>query len=181
LKPGFAFGGSCLPKDLRALLYRAREQDLDVRLLRSTLESNEVQVRRGVELVERTGRKRVGVLGLSFKAGTDDVRESPIVALVETLLGRGYAVSVYDENVEPDRLIGANKSFLERELPHIASLMRPSIDDVIDSADVVVVANGAPAFRHVSSQIRPDQVLVDLVGATKVNGELRGGYEGIAW
>jgi GDP-mannose 6-dehydrogenase len=181
LRPGFAFGGSCLPKDLRALLYRARERDLDCRLLRATLESNEAQVRRGIELVERTGRKRVGVLGLSFKAGTDDVRESPVIALVETLLGRGYAVNVFDEIIDPGRLIGTNKTFLERELPHIASLLRTSIDDVVADAEVVVVANGAAAFRQVSGRMREDQILVDLVGATRVNGELRGSYEGIAW
>ena len=180
-KPGFAFGGSCLPKDLRALLYRAKERDLDLPLLRATMESNEAQVRRGIRLVENTGRKRVGILGLSFKAGTDDVRESPIVPLVETLVGRGYDVTVYDEKVVPDKLIGANKSFLERELPHIASLMRPSIDDVVSKAEVVVVANGSPAFRRVPALIRADQVLVDLVGATRVNGELQGGYEGIGW
>ena len=180
-KPGFAFGGSCLPKDLRALLYRAKERDLDLPLLRATMESNEAQVRRGIRLVEGTGRRRVGVLGLSFKAGTDDVRESPIVPLVETLIGRGYQVRVYDEKVEPDKLIGANKSFLERELPHIATLMRSSIHDVVSEAEVVVVANGSPAFRQVPALIREDQVLVDLVGATRVNGELQGGYEGIGW
>ena len=180
-KPGFAFGGSCLPKDLRALLYRAKERDLDLPLLRATMESNEAQVRRGIRLVEGTGRKRVGILGLSFKAGTDDVRESPVVPLVETLVGRGYQVNVYDEIVEPDKLIGANKSFLERELPHIASLMRRSIDDVVSEAEVVVVANGSPAFRRVPRLLREDQVLVDLVGAARVNGELRGGYEGIGW
>ncbi|MDP8924337.1 MAG: nucleotide sugar dehydrogenase [Chloroflexota bacterium] len=180
-KPGFAFGGSCLPKDLRALLYRAKERDLDLPLLRATLESNEAQVRRGIKLVEDTGRKRVGILGLSFKAGTDDVRESPVVPLVETLVGRGYEVKVYDEKVVPDKLIGANRSFLERELPHIASLMRSSIDDVVAEAEVVVVANGSPAFRQVPRLMREDQVLVDLAGAARVNGEMRGGYEGICW
>jgi GDP-mannose 6-dehydrogenase len=181
LMPGFAFGGSCLPKDLRALLYRARERDLDCPVLRAVLQSNQEQIRRGIELVESTGRKRVGVLGLSFKAGTDDVRESPIVPLVETLVGRGYRVHVYDETVEPDRLIGANRSFLERELPHIASLMRPSIDEVVADAEVVVVANGCAAFGRVPRLMREDQVLIDLVGAARRNGDLRGGYEGICW
>lgn len=181
LKPGFAFGGSCLPKDLRALLYRAKECDLDTALLSAVLQSNQRQIQRGIELVEKTGRKKIGILGLSFKAGTDDVRESPIVPLVETLVGRGYQVGVYDEQVEPDRLIGANKSFLERELPHIASLMRPSIDEVVAPAEVVVVANGSAAFRQVSRLMHEDQVLIDLTGIVKGNGDLRGGYEGICW
>jgi GDP-mannose 6-dehydrogenase len=180
-KPGFAFGGSCLPKDLRALLHRAKERDLEVPLLKATIESNEAQVRRGIGLVEKTGRKRVGVLGLSFKSGTDDVRDSPVVPLIETLLGRGYQVRVYDDKVEPEKLVGANKSFLERELPHIASLMRSAIDDVVAQSDVVVVANGSPAFRQVPGLIRQDQVLVDLVGAARVNGEMRGEYAGICW
>jgi GDP-mannose 6-dehydrogenase len=182
LKPGFAFGGSCLPKDLRALLYRAKERDLDCMLLGSVLHSNQRQIQRGIEMVERTGRKKVGVLGLSFKAGTDDVRESPNVALIETLLGRGYHVSVYDENVEPGRLMGANKSFLERELPHIALLMRPSIDDIIAQAEVVVVATGSAAFHGVPQLMREDQILIDLAGIAQRHGnDMRGTYEGICW
>jgi GDP-mannose 6-dehydrogenase len=181
LMPGFAFGGSCLPKDLRALLHRARERDLDCPVLRAVVQSNQEQIRRGIELVERTGRKRVGVLGLSFKAGTDDVRESPVVPLVETLVGRGYRVHVYDEKVEPDRLVGANRTFLERELPHIASLMRPSVDEVVAEAEVVVVANGCPTFRRVPRLMREDQVLIDLVGTARSEGDVRGGYEGICW
>ncbi|MBV9169810.1 MAG: UDP-glucose/GDP-mannose dehydrogenase family protein [Chloroflexi bacterium] len=180
-RPGFAFGGSCLPKDVRALLYRARERDIDVPLLRATLESNEAQVRRGVKLVEDTGRKRIGILGLSFKAGTDDVRESPVVSLVETLFGRGYQVCVYDDHVAPDKLIGANRLFLERELPHIASLMASSVEEVVRHSEVVVVANSSPAFGRVTSLLREDQVLIDLIGALRPNGELRGVYEGIGW
>jgi GDP-mannose 6-dehydrogenase len=181
LKPGFAFGGSCLPKDLRALLYRAKEKDLDCPVLQSVLRSNQEQIERGVALVENAGRQRVGILGLSFKAGTDDVRESPVVPLIETLVGRGYRVSVYDDKVEPDRLIGANKSFLERELPHIALLMRPSIEQVVTEAEVVVVANGSAAFRRVPRLMREDQILIDLVGAVWRHDEMRGVYEGICW
>jgi GDP-mannose 6-dehydrogenase len=181
LKPGFAFGGSCLPKDLRALLYRAKERDLDCPVLAAVLPSNQEQIRRGIALVENTGRQRVGILGLSFKAGTDDVRESPVVLLAETLVGRGYRVSLYDEKVDPDELIGANKSFLQRELPHIASLMRPSVDEVVADADVVVVANASEAFSQVPKLIREDQVLVDLIGTLRPNGEMRGVYEGIGW
>jgi GDP-mannose 6-dehydrogenase len=165
LKPGFAFGGSCLGKDLRALLHRAKEQDLVVPLLSAVLESNQRQIQRGIWLVEQTGRKRIGVLGLSFKAGTDDVRESPSVPLVEMLIGRGYQVCIYDEHVKPERLIGMNKAYLERELPHIASLMRSSIEEVVAMAEVVVIANGTAAFSRVPGLLRADQILIDLVGA----------------
>jgi GDP-mannose 6-dehydrogenase len=172
LKPGFAFGGSCLPKDLSALLHRAKEEDLVVPLLSAVLESNQRQIQRGVALVEQTGRKRIGVLGLSFKAGTDDVRESPSVPLVETLVGRGYQVRVYDEHVKPDRLIGANKTFLNRELPHIASLMCSSVEEVVAMAEVVVIANGTAAFARVPKLLRADQILIDLIGLTT-------GYHGV--
>jgi len=185
LRPGYAFGGSCLPKDLRALLYRAKERDLDCQVLSAVLTSNQKQIERGIQLVESTGHKKIGVLGLSFKSGTDDVRESPVVPLVETLVGRGYDVSVYDDIVEPENLIGANKAFLERELPHIASLMRSSIEDVVDQAQVVVVANGSQGFRQVPHMMRQDQVLIDLVGVARKNGNgnghMEGTYEGICW
>ena len=181
LTPGFAFGGSCLPKDLRALLYRAKERDVESPLLEAVLESNRQHLLRGIELVERSGRRRPGILGLSFKAGTDDVRESPNVALVETLVGRGYDVRVFDENVDPDRLVGQNRAALERELPHIAALMRPSIEEVVADSDVVVVANGSPAFRNVPELIRDGQLLIDLVGIGKTNGRAPEGYDGICW
>jgi GDP-mannose 6-dehydrogenase len=181
LKPGFAFGGSCLPKDLRALLYRAKEQDVESLLLSTLLHSNYRQIQRGIELIENAGRKKVGVLGLSFKAGTDDMRESPVVPLIETLVGRGYQVSVYDETVDLVRLMGANKAFLERELPHIASLMRSTIDEVVAQTEVVVLTNGSAAFRRVPQLIREDQVLVDLSGIARGNSETRGVYEGVCW
>lgn len=181
LKPGFAFGGSCLPKDLRALLYRAKERDVDSPLLASILESNRRQIARAINMVERTGRKSVGILGLSFKAGTDDVRESSIVPLIETLVGRGYKVSVYDETVELPRLIGANRSYIEETLPHIATLMRGSVDEIVAEAEVVVVANGGSAFSDVASKVRAGQVLIDLVGAAEIKRDLRGEYDGICW
>jgi GDP-mannose 6-dehydrogenase len=170
-----------LPKDLRALLYRAKERDVACPVLDAVLESNRRHLLRGLELVERTGQKRAGILGLSFKAGTDDVRESPNVALVETLVGRGYEVSVYDEYVDPERLVGENRASLERELPHIAALMRTSIDDVLAEADVVVVANASPAFRDVPGLLREGQLLIDLVGVAKTNGHAPEGYDGICW
>ncbi len=181
LQPGFAFGGSCLPKDLRALVYEARRLDLEAPLLEATLTSNLRQIERGIRLVEETGRKKVGVFGLSFKANTDDVRESPIVPLVESLVGRGYDVSVYDENVVPQELIGTNKTYLEQQLPHIMSLMRSTVDEVISNSDVLVVTNNSAAFRRVPELIRQNQIMIDLAGSYRVNGECRGKYEGICW
>ena len=180
LKPGFAFGGSCLPKDLRALLYRAKDRDVECPMLSAALRSNQQQIERGVRMVESTGRKKIGVLGLAFKARTDDVRESPVVTLVETLVGRGYQVCVFDDTVDPKRLVGANRLFLERELPHIASLMRPSIDDVVSEAEVVVVANSNSAFRNVANAIRGDQTLIDLAGIARTHSPAAQ-YEGINW
>jgi len=182
LQPGFAFGGSCLPKDLRAMVYQAKQHDLECPLLSSVLLSNQQQIARGIEMVEHTGKNRIGVLGLSFKAGTDDVRESPVVPLVETLVGRGYKVSLYDEMVDPERLIGANKAFLERELPHIASLMRPSIDEVVAESEVLVVTNGSPAFRRALALADQRQIVVDLAGVDiNETQKLNGNYEGICW
>lgn len=181
LRPGFAFGGSCLPKDTRALLYRAKERDVEALLLSAVLSSNQGHLHRGIALVEGTRCKRVGVLGLSFKPGTDDIRESPTVHLIETLVGRGYEVRVYDEQVDPERLIGSNKSFLEREIPHIASLMLPSIGEVVAQTEVVVIANGSAAFREVPALLRDEQILIDLVGEAKQVAGRKGGYEGICW
>src|SRR6185369_7432557 len=126
----------------RAMLYRAKEHDLDLPVLNSLLPSNANQIQRAIQMVEATGHKKVAVLGLSFKAGTDDVRESPVIPLIETLVGRGYQVGIYDETVHLDNLIGANRVFLQREIPHIASLMHTSLETLVDQAEVIVVANG---------------------------------------
>ena len=181
LRPGYAFGGSCLPKDLRAMLYRAKECDLTLPVLGAVLSSNELQIRRGVEMVEQTGKRKIGVLGLSFKAGTDDVRDSPVVSLVETLIGRGYDVSIYDETVRPERLNWREQGLSKRELPHIASIMRSSIDDVLREAEVVVITNGDPSMRDVPGLLHTQQYLIDLAGTYKesMNGQNR--YEGICW
>jgi GDP-mannose 6-dehydrogenase len=188
LRPGFAFGGSCLPKDVRALLYRAKEQDQEPPLLRAILPSNEAQIRRGIEMVEAIGLNKVALLGLSFKAGTDDLRESPQIALIETLIGRGYQVRVFDEKVQLRNLMGANKTYIEQEIPHIASLMAPTLDEVVAWADVIVVGNGNPSFYTVPQRVKKGQYLVDLVGIDSVRGEanhglgeLNGNYHGICW
>lgn len=164
LRPGNAFGGSCLPKDVRALNYRAKEYDVDTPLLFSLLRSNKVHTENIISMVERTQQRTVAILGLSFKAGTDDVRESATIVLIETLLGRGYQVRVYDEYVRVDRLVGANKTFLETELPHVALLMRSSIKEALEGAGVIVIANDSTHYREVFDLMTPDQALIDLVG-----------------
>lgn len=181
LKPGFAFGGSCLPKDVRALAHWAKERDVDTPVLSAILPSNQHQIGRAIELVECTNRHRIGILGLSFKPATDDVRESPTITLIETLVGRGYQVSVYDEIVDPERLTGVNRAFLERQLPHVASLMRCSLEEIIQEVDVVVIANGSPGFHRIPQLLRNDQVLIDLVGIAKDHNNMEGCYEGICW
>jgi GDP-mannose 6-dehydrogenase len=163
LKPGFAFGGSCLPKDLRAINYKAKELDVDVPVLASILPSNRLQVERAVEMILRTGQRRVGVLGFSFKAGTDDLRESPLVTLIETLIGKGLQLAIYDRDVSLARLFGANREYIEREIPHIAQLMRASVGEVLDAADVLVIGNKNEEFRQIEGQLRPGQIVVDLV------------------
>jgi GDP-mannose 6-dehydrogenase len=180
LKPGFAFGGSCLPKDLRAVVYKARELDVEVPLLQSILPSNEAQVRRAIEMVLRAGRRRVGILGMSFKAGTDDLRESPIVSLIETLIGKGMQISIYDRDVSLAKLFGANKEYIEREIPHISQLMRESVEEVLENSDTIVVGNKAEEFRAVEGRLREGQLLIDLVRL--FDGRTTGpGYEGICW
>ena len=180
LKPGFAFGGSCLPKDLRAINYKAKELDVEVPVLSSILPSNRLQIERAVDMVAQTGRKRVGVLGFSFKAGTDDLRESPMVTLIETLIGKGFHLAIYDRDVSLARLVGANKEYIEREIPHISKLMRDNIDGVLNDADVIVIGNQAEEFRSVAERLRKDQQLIDLVhlfdGRTSSEN-----YQGICW
>jgi GDP-mannose 6-dehydrogenase len=180
LKPGFAFGGSCLPKDLRAINYKAKELDLEVPVLSSILPSNRLQLERAVDMVIETGHKRVGVLGFSFKAGTDDLRESPIVTLIETLIGKGFELAIYDRDVSLARLVGANKEYIEREIPHISKLMRAGIDGVLNDSDVIIIGNQAEEFRSIDGRLRKDQQLIDLVrlfdGRTSSEN-----YQGICW
>lgn len=181
LKPGFAFGGSCLPKDLRGLVYRARMLDIETPVLAATLESNRRQIDRAYDLVAASGRSRVGVLGLAFKSGTDDLRESPMVTLIERLIGRGFEVTIYDREVQNARLIGANREFVEREIPHIWELMRANIADVLSAADVVVIGNGSPEFRAIEPQLAAGQRVVDLVRLFGDRVSDGASYEGICW
>jgi GDP-mannose 6-dehydrogenase len=181
MKPGFAFGGSCLPKDVRALQYRAKEVDLQMPVIQAILGSNQLQIQHALEQVIESGRKRVGLLGFSFKAGTDDLRESPIVILAEALLGKGYDLRIYDRNVSIARLVGANKEYINTQIPHLSSLLCESLDDVLDHAEVIVVGNAAPEFSDALKRTRPDQVIVDLVRVKADRRDIPGQYQGICW
>jgi GDP-mannose 6-dehydrogenase len=162
LTPGFAFGGSCLPKDLRAMLCAGRINAIDLPLLASILPSNERQIRHAVETILQLKKKRIGVVGLAFKPNTDDLRESPMVALVETLIGKGCDVRILDPNVVMARLRGANRQYIETEIPHIASLLCENADDLIAHADVIVISADSDDAVQVLASARPDQVVIDL-------------------
>jgi GDP-mannose 6-dehydrogenase len=181
LKPGFAFGGSCLPKDVRALQYRAKEVDLSMPVLQAILPSNQLQIQHAIESVLETGLKRIGLLGFSFKAGTDDLRESPIVILAEALLGKGCSLRIYDRNVALAKLVGTNKDYIERQIPHLSSLLCDTVDDVLDGSDVIVVGNAAPEFRDALTRTRTDHIIFDLVRIGTDLSRVAGDYRGICW
>jgi GDP-mannose 6-dehydrogenase len=180
LKPGFAFGGSCLPKDLRAIVYQAKRNDVEVPLLSSLLPSNERQIQHAYRLIRNAGRNKIGVLGLSFKAGTDDVRESPIVILIEMLIGKGYSVTIYDEEVSLAKLYGANKRYLDETIPHVTSLMESSVPKVIEKSDLIIVSKKTDLFRKEIEGLKKDVFVVDLVRIL-ADYEGRPHYEGISW
>ena len=182
MKPGFAFGGSCLPKDVRAMQYRAKEVDLEMPVIQSILGSNQRQIQHAIDMVVETGKKRIGLLGFSFKAGTDDLRESPIVILAEALLGKGYSLCIYDKNVSIARLVGANRDYINTQIPHLSSLLCDTVDEVLDKSDVIVVGNGSPEFADALRRTRPDQVVIDLFRVKGVSREeIPAQYTGICW
>lgn len=176
LRPGFAFGGSCLPKDLRATTYLARTHDVELPLHAAILPSNRVHVEHAIEKVMATGKRRVGMVGLSFKTGTDDLRESPLVALAEHFIGKGLALTVYDPEVHLSNLLGANRRFIEQHVPHIGSLIRRDLAEVVRDSDVLVVGlNDARTSEALLGLVRPDQVVIDLVGLPRRGaGDVRG-------
>lgn len=179
MKPGFAFGGSCLPKDVRALTYKARSLDVDTPVLNAILPSNQRQIQRAIDMITSKGQRKVGVLGFAFKAGTDDLRESPMVDVIEHLIGKGYDLRLFDRNVNLAALTGANRDFILNHIPHISRLMVGSVDEVMAFADTVVIGNGALEFRAAVQQRRSGQAVVDFVrvsDATSGNG-----YDGICW
>src|SRR3954462_14877412 len=181
MKPGFAFGGSCLPKDVRVMQYRAKELDLEMPVIQAILGSNQLQIQHAIDEIVDTGRKRVGLLGFSFKAGTDDLRESPIVILAEALLGKGYALKIYDRNVSIARLVGANRDYINTQIPHLSSLLTESIDEVLEQSDVIVVGNAAPEFEDALTRTRPDQIILDLVRVKTDRASIPADYRGICW
>jgi GDP-mannose 6-dehydrogenase len=180
LKPGFAFGGSCLPKDVRALTYKARTLDLDLPVLNAILPSNQLQIERGYAMIAAKGKRKIGVLGFSFKAGTDDLRESPVVEVIERLIGKGYDLRIYDKNVNMAALTGANRDYILNHIPHISRIMVTSMDEVLEHAEVLVVGNGSIEFNGLAARLRPGQSLVDLV---RIKGDTSNGgqYDGICW
>jgi GDP-mannose 6-dehydrogenase len=180
LKPGFAFGGSCLPKDLRALAYSAKLHDLELPILNAILPSNELQVARGLQLIMEKGRKRIGVLGFSFKEGTDDLRESPMIEIIERLAGKGYDIRIYDKNVQVARLVGANRDFILNRIPHISKLMVDNIDAVLQHGETIVIGNKSTEFESVPQKLHNGQCLVDFVRIANYRSN-NGEYSGICW
>lgn len=179
LRPGFAFGGSCLPKDLRALNALTRRNGLDLPLLGSVLNSNTAHIEAALALVLARTSRSIALLGLSFKAGTDDLRESPIVDLAERLLGKGYALRIYDSNVSPNELVGANRTYVDEHLPHLGALMVPTLDDALQSADTVIIGNSAEEFEGVAERLDDGQTIIDLAALQAHAG--RSEYESLCW
>ncbi|MBM3107846.1 MAG: UDP-glucose/GDP-mannose dehydrogenase family protein [Pseudomonas sp.] len=181
MRPGFAFGGSCLPKDVRALTYRASSLDIKAPLLNSLMTSNDSQVQNAFDIIESHDKRKVALLGLSFKAGTDDLRESPLVELAERLIGKGYELNIYDSNVEYARVHGANKEYIESKIPHVSSLLNADFDQVIQHADVIVLGNRDEKFRALAQQAPEGKQVIDLVGFMSKATSPATRTEGICW
>lgn len=180
LKPGFAFGGSCLPKDLRAIAQQARHMDLNLPMLSHVMESNRVQVEQLVEELVAYRQEGIGVLGLSFKPDTDDLRESPLVTVVESLIGRGAAIRIHDPSLNLEKLVGSNLRYIQTEIPHIASLLSDSIEEVVRSAKAVVVSHNTPTFAAAAEGLRKDQVVFDLARLPNKD-RIASAYVGVSW
>ena len=181
LKPGFAFGGSCLPKDVRALQYRAKEVDVELPVISQILTSNRLQIQHAFDEVMETGRKKIGLLGFSFKAGTDDLRESPCAILAEALLGKGLSLQIYDKNVSLGRLVGANKEYIDTQIPHLSSLLCDSIEQVVQESEVIIVGNRSAEFADALTRTTPDQIVIDLVRLPMAGSQVNAEYRGLCW
>jgi GDP-mannose 6-dehydrogenase len=181
LRPGFAFGGSCLPKDLKALVHAAKSHDVEVPMLSNVLASNFAHIDMAVERVLASGKRSVGLIGLSFKPGTDDLRESPLVVMAERFIGKGLQLQVYDPQVNVARLIGANRRYIEESIPHIASLMTSELDQLVGDCDVLVVAmKNASVLDALERHTRADQILLDIAGLPDPTAQ-RALYQGVCW
>jgi GDP-mannose 6-dehydrogenase len=181
LKPGFAFGGSCLPKDLRATIHLAKTHDVELPMQAAITASNRAHIELAIAKVAATAKRRIGMLGLSFKTGTDDLRESPLVLLAEHFIGKGCTILVYDPEVHLSNLLGANRRYIEQHLPHIGSLIRNDIAEVIAGSDVLVVGLGdAAVVAGLAQHTRPEQTIVDLINIADRTA-LRGEYVGLCW
>jgi GDP-mannose 6-dehydrogenase len=180
-KPGFAFGGSCLPKDLKALLYQAKKIDLTVPLLDSVFPSNEKQIQIAINMVQESGKKKIGLLGISFKTGTDDLRESPLVKLAETLIGKGYDLKIYDENVSLAKIFGANKDYIEKEIPHISSLLCLTLDELLSFSELLIIGNYSNNYKKCLTNFKDNKKIIDLVRCETIMKSKRWGYKGICW
>lgn len=181
LKPGFAFGGSCLPKDLRATTYLAKIHDVEIPMLAGIIPSNQGHLHLAMQKLLATGKRKIGFVGLSFKTGTDDLRESPLVTLAEQLIGKGMQLSIYDSEVQLAKLLGSNRNYIEKHLPHIGQMLQPELEDVIDGAEVLVVGlTGKAVFDMLAQRSRPDQTLLDLVNLPN-RAAIRAKVEGLCW
>lgn len=176
-RPGFAYGGSCLPKDLRGLQTLAHDMYLDTPVLNAISPSNSTLIERQTEAIEKFGKKKIGVLGLSFKAGTDDMRNSPIIHIIESLHGKGFEVKIFDKNVSLSRIIGKNKSVIEERLPHLSTMLIDNMEEVTDWADVLIIANKDSKFSEIVT--KPEQIIVDLVRVKEL--EKYNNYNGLWW
>ena len=180
LRPGFAFGGSCLPKDVRAIVHQSRHHDLDLPLLQSLLPSNNQHLEAAIDRILAMGVKRAALLGLSFKRGTDDLRESPAVELAEVLLGKGVSLQIFDPSVDPGALLGSNLSFVDEKLPHLGQLLRTDAEVAMEDAECAIVTSADCDVQQALISKRPPRIL-DLTGQLWPEVEALPGFEGLAW
>jgi GDP-mannose 6-dehydrogenase len=181
MRPGFAFGGSCLPKEVKGFITLARDRDVQIPALGGLIDSNEMHIKRAYDLIARDGRKRIAFFGLAFKPGTDDMRDSPLVALAERLLGKGFEIAIFDRFVKLSRLLGKNKEFIEREIPHLERLLHEDAETVLRDAEVIVVGHADPQARELIARLAAGRRIVDLSGYADLRAAAADGYEGICW
>lgn len=181
LRPGFAFGGSCLPKDIRAFLSLARDQDVDLPFIENLLSSNEQHIDRAFHMIAKGGRRKVALFGLAFKPGTDDLRESPLVVLAERLIGKGFELAIFDRNVDIARLVGSNRDYIDREIPHMERLLQPTPDATLEGAQVIVIGHaGKPEIAAISAS-HAGRTIIDLQGVKELEQLTGADYQGICW